>query len=117
MGAFKPKRFHQRPPRANEHLHIDAHARRVDLVAHAANVRDTSVLPQLLSFDFAAAFPSLSHAFLFMTLLFHVIPEGLMRFLEALYAGKKYFGVFDGVQVVLYEVRAGSCKDARYYPS
>lgn len=86
---------------------IDAHARRVDLVARAANVRDTSLLPQLLCFDFAAAFPSLSHAFLFLTLLFHVIPDGLMRFLETLYDGNKCFGVFDGVQVFLYEVRAG----------
>ena len=64
-----------------------------------------SELPLLVLFDFAAAFPSISHRFLFTVLRWLKVPAGLMRLLEAFYtevrglglSGQELFRIFAGV--------------------
>ena len=64
-----------------------------------------SELPLLVLFDFAAAFPSISHRSLFTVLRWLKVPAGLMRLLEAFYtevrglglSGQELFRIFAGV--------------------
>ena len=48
-------------------------------------------LPVLMLYDYAAAFPSVSHAWLFMVLNYINIPLGLMNTINALYTGNSAF--------------------------
>ena len=68
----------------------------LDAVAAPASLEAIDLTPLLLLFDFAAAFPSLGHAFFFLALRQYKVPEGLYQFIAALYTDNKCYAVFDG---------------------
>ena len=80
---------------------IDTRARILDMQATGENV------PAIMLYDFAAAFPSVSHDFLFMCLIAAGLPDGLIAFFRALYKGNQVFINLNGEVLWLYEIFAG----------
>ena len=64
---------------------IDTRARILDMQANGDNV------PAIMLYDYAAAFPSVSHTFLFLCLTAAGIPEGIVSFFRALYKDNQVF--------------------------
>ena len=78
----------------NNLVTIDCHARALDAIAASNRVTQTALLPLLLLFDFAAAFPSLAHAFIFVILKALEVPRGMLLFFRALYSSNRCYAVF-----------------------
>ena len=91
----------------NNVITMDCHSRVLDAVAASNGPLPVDLLPLLLLFDFAAAFPSLAHDFIFAMLQFHEVPVGLDLFLRALYYNNRCYAVFDGVRHFLYTIYSG----------
>ena len=68
----------------NNVITIDCHSRVVDAETGAQLDLPIDLTPLLDLCDFAAAFPSLAHAFIFLALKFYSVPEGMYRFFESL---------------------------------
>jgi len=66
-----------------------------------------SMLPVLVLFDFAAAFPSVAHAWLRAVLSAVLIPQGVLNAFNVLYDRNQAFGVIDGLVMWLFEVGCG----------
>ena len=66
-----------------------------------------SAFPASVCFDFAAAFPSLAHRFLFLILKALGVPPGLMRALQAMYRQNEAFISVGGQLFWLFSIRQG----------
>ena len=91
----------------NNLVTVDCHARVLGAIAADNQVTQTAHLPLLLLFDFAVAFPSLAHAFIFIILEALEVPRGMLLFFRALYPNNRCFAVYGGVKHFLYEIRSG----------
>ena len=80
---------------------VDTQARIVDLVSYALGI------PAIVLFDYAAAFPSVAHAYLFLCLSMIKLPKGIMNFFEALCTGNRVFANIDGVVIWLFDALCG----------
>ena len=80
---------------------IDTQARIVDFCAGKLDI------PAIDLSDYAAAFSSVAHAFLFICLSMVELPSGFVNFLEALYSDNKVFVNIDGVIICLFNVYCG----------
>jgi hypothetical protein len=88
-------------------IELDTQARIADLEASCNRMLEVCMLPVLSLYDFAAAFPSLAHRFIFLTINYIGFPDGLKRFFLALYTNNKCYGRFGGQTMFLYLIRAG----------
>jgi hypothetical protein len=70
-------------------VELDSHARVTDMTA-------TTHIPIYVFGDFATAFPSIAHAFLFIALRAAGIPEAIIGFLHAMYIGNRVCAVVSG---------------------
>ena len=86
---------------------LDAQARIQDHIAGAKDHLPISQIPIMPLYDFAAAFPSIAHEFMFVVFAALRLPIGLLLFLEALYSNNRCFGCFDGIAVFLYDILSG----------
>ena len=91
----------------NNIVAIDARSRSRDASAYQANLTKIGHHPMLILFDILAAFPSLSHDFLFLFLGRCEIPQGLMYYLVALYSNNAAVGTCNGIVIVLYLIESG----------
>jgi hypothetical protein len=91
----------------NNIVTVDCHSRVLDSIAAASPQLQISQTPLLLLFDFAAAFPSLAHAFIFLALRAYNVPEGMYLFFVALYTDNKCYAVLGGVKRFLYNIFSG----------
>ena len=91
----------------NNVVTIDCLSRVADAKAAAGDNLPIEFTPLLLLFDFAAAFPSLAHEFIFMVLQFYQAPAGMYLFFVALYTDNKCYALFGGVRFFLYCIRSG----------
>jgi hypothetical protein len=91
----------------NNVITIDCHSRAVDAQAADQGPLAVELTPLLLLFDFAAAFPSLAHAFIFAALAYYQVPVGMYNFFITLYTANKCYGVFGGVKRFLYDIFSG----------
>ena len=91
----------------NNVITVDCHSRAVDAAAVSLGPSQVESMPLLLLFDFAAAFPSLAHAFIFLALKFYDAPLGMYNFFKALYTDNKCYAVFGGVRRFLYDILCG----------
>eukprot|EP00972_Heterocapsa_arctica_P051571 7587157-Heterocapsa_arctica.AAC.1 len=66
-----------------------------------------SAIPVLAFWDFAAAFPSVAHEWLFRTLRFIGAPLGLLNLIRGMYLCNCAFLACDGVVYLLFRVSAG----------
>jgi hypothetical protein len=57
---------------------VDYHARALDAAASFRSDDEISLIPLMLLFDFAAAFPSLAHGYIFAMLEALEVPEGML---------------------------------------
>ena len=64
-------------------------------------------IPAIMLYDYAAAFPSVSHVFLFVCLTAAGLPGGMIAFFRALYTNNQVYVNIDGEILWLYEVLAG----------
>ena len=80
---------------------LDAAARQFGLQMGAAK------LPSLACFDFAAAFPSLSHSWLFRLLAHLKLPEGFVNLVKAVYHCNTAFGRVLGALAPIFLVMCG----------
>ena len=64
-------------------------------------------MPLGLCFDFKAAFPSISHSFLFLVLRAIGVPRGLERFLSAMYRQNDAYACVNGALQWLFSVQQG----------
>ena len=62
----------------NNIVTVDCHARVLDAAAAFHSDTGISLIPLLLQFDFAAAFPSLAHDYIFMMLETLEVPKGML---------------------------------------
>ena len=86
---------------------LDAASRIADLKSAAKEKPDLLQMPFLLLLDYAAAFPSIVHGFIFVVLEAVGASVQLMRFLRALYSNNRCFASFDGEQFFLYLIESG----------
>ena len=70
-------------------------------------MQDRSLLPIFAFFDIAAAYPSLSHAFLFLALQAFNLPQGALNVFKCMYHNVKAFGRHGGVKMFLFSILAG----------
>lgn len=80
---------------------IDTQARVLDMLAKAGDA------PAIMLYDFAAAFPTINHMFLFLCLSAAGLPKGMTAFFSALYADNQVFANIDGDVILLYEILSG----------
>ena len=59
---------------------LDCHTRALDAAASFRSDDEISLIPLMLLFDFAAAFPSLAHDYIFVMLEALKVPKGMLRF-------------------------------------
>ena len=64
-------------------------------------------VPVTVPFDFAAAFPSVVHAWLFIVIRYIKMPEGLQRLIKALYENNQAYGTIEGQCIWLFAVCGG----------
>jgi len=89
-------------------LDIDTSSRVVDLIASQSQIATDIIYAALLMlFDFKAAFPSVSHKFLFMMLKAAGLPRRFRNFFKALYQDNQVFIKIDGVSYYFLTVLAG----------
>ena len=69
--------------------------------------KDTARLPLLVAWDFAAAFPSVSHDWLFRVLKHMRIPDGLMNVIRAIYHCNLAWGSIRGCLSPLFVAMSG----------
>ena len=86
---------------------LDAASRVADLKAEAKSDPKLVWMPFLILLDYAAAFPSIAHLFIFTVLEAVGGSPQLMRFLHALYANNRCFANFDGKQFFLFIIESG----------
>ena len=86
---------------------LDAASRIADLKSAAKEKPDLLQMPFLLLLDYAAAFPSIAHGFIFVVLEAVGASVQLLRFLRALYSSNRCFASFDGEQFFLYLIESG----------
>ena len=65
------------------------------------------MLPILAFFDYAAAFPSVAHRLIFITLRALGFPRGLQRYFKALYSDNKCYARLKGKSIFLYVLASG----------
>ena len=96
----------------NNLVTIDCHARALDAIAASNRVTQTALLPLLLLFDFAAAFPSLAHAFIFVILEALEVPRGMLLFFRALYSSNRCYAFLGASSISSTRSEAGFCRAA-----
>ena len=91
----------------NNLITVDCHSRALDAAAVLLGPSPVESVPLLVLFDFAAAFPSMAHAFIFISLKYYEVPDGMYNFFMALYKGNKLYAMFGGVRHFLYDILSG----------
>ena len=86
---------------------LDARGRAKDHLAAAQPNLPLLHNPALIFFDFCAAFPSVAHVLIFLTLEAIGIPLGLVNYFRALYHSNRCFGCLSGNAIFLYEILSG----------
>jgi hypothetical protein len=74
---------------------------------HIASMGMVAAIPILVLFDFAAAFPSVAHAWMFLVLRGIKLWGGYITGIEGLYTGNKAYGCSGGFVVFLFWILAG----------
>ena len=85
----------------NNVIELDARGRILDMTARPGT------FPLLSFWDFEAAFPSLSHEFLFLSLFFCGLPIGLLNLITGLYDDCEAYSTTTGTHVLLFKIRSG----------
>ena len=80
---------------------VDTNARILELLASKLDV------PAIVLYDYAAAFPSVAHAYLFLCLSAAALAPGLIAFFTALYTDNQVYANIDGTVSWLYAVLSG----------
>ena len=78
-----------------------------DSIVAANDSFNIGQVPVTVLFDFAAAFPSVVHAWLFIVLRYIKMPEGLQRLIQALYENNQAYGTIEGQSLWLFAVCGG----------
>eukprot|EP00959_Pyramimonas_sp_CCMP1952_P137662 2881093-Pyramimonas_sp.AAC.1 len=84
-------------------IELDAHARAYSMLPCAE-----LDLPALVAFDFAQAFPSVSHRWMRHMLQAIRLPTALIDFLMFLYSGVNCYSEFGGVLIFMFPILSGS---------
>ena len=82
---------------------VDTQARILDFLANGTDI------PAIVLYDYAAAFPSVAHAFLFLFLCLSAIkmPRGISAYFVAFYTNNRVFCNIDGIVIWLFHVLSG----------
>ena len=80
---------------------VDTQARILDFLANGTDV------PAIVLYDYAAAFPSVAHAFFFLCLSAIKMPTGIISYFVALYTNNRVFCNIDGTFIWLFDVLSG----------
>ena len=86
---------------------LDGASRIAAMLAGPLNNYNIGALPIMCFYDFAAAFPSVAHRLIFLTLRAIGFPRGLLNYFKALYAANKCFTRLKGKTVYLYLLASG----------
>ena len=85
----------------------------LDAMSHAyAIAAPGSAIPMLVLFDFAAAFPSISHEWLFLTLHAMQFPIGFINFIHMMYKDNHAYYNSQGCSSLLFQIRRSSTLSA-----
>ena len=66
-----------------------------------------AAIPLLMLFDFAAAFPSVSHTWMFAVIEIIKLWLSFIRAIKNMYKGNKAYGMFGGVTKFLFDILSG----------
>ena len=86
----------------NNIVDIDCMGRIFGYLGHA-----TSLMPLLVFFDIAAAYPSLCHAFMFLVFEALCLPRAVINLYKCMYSNVAAYGGFGGSYVFMFNILAG----------